>query len=91
MPLDVNDFTVVQEPIEDGGGDDGIAEEFLPIGKAFVRCDDGGAFLVTIGDELKKQIGFTAVNGEITHFINDDQRGVEIGFTPGLGFLQFAN
>jgi len=91
VPFNVNDLAMMEEPVEDGGGDDGITEELLPIGKAFVRCDDRGAFLVAIGDELEKEISFPAVNWEIAHFVNNDQRGVEIGFSPGLGFLQFAN
>ena len=91
VSFNVNDPAMMEEPIQDGGGDDGIAEEFLPIGKAFVRCDNSGAFLIAIGDELEKEISFTAVHGEIAHLIHNNQGRVEIGFTPGLGFLQFAD
>ena len=62
MSFNVNDLAVMEEPIEDGGSDDGIAEEFLPICKAFVGCDYGRAILVAIGDELEKEISFTAGN-----------------------------
>jgi hypothetical protein len=44
---------VVQQPVEDGGGDHGIPEELLPVGEAFIRGDDGGASLVAMGDELE--------------------------------------
>ena len=36
VALDVDDLAVVQQPVEDSGGDDGIPEELLPVGKAFV-------------------------------------------------------
>jgi len=35
VPFNVNDLAMMEEPVEDGGGDDGITEELLPIGKAF--------------------------------------------------------
>ena len=36
VALDVDDFAVVQQPVEDGGGDHGIPEELLPVGEAFI-------------------------------------------------------
>ena len=36
VSFDVDDLAMMEEPIEDGRGDDGITEEFLPIDKAFV-------------------------------------------------------
>jgi len=37
---------VVQEPVEERGGDDGIAEDLAPFGKAAVRGQDHGALLI---------------------------------------------
>ena len=34
--LDLNDDGVVQEPVEQCGGDDGMAEELAPLGEAAV-------------------------------------------------------
>lgn len=74
MALDVDDLAVVKEPVEDGGGDDGIPEEFLPIGKAFIRGDDGGTALVAVGDELEEQIRLPAVDGQIAHLVDHNER-----------------
>jgi len=55
VALDVDDLAVVQQPVEDGGGDHGIPEELLPVGEAFVGGDDRGASLVAVGDELEER------------------------------------
>jgi len=34
--LDLHDDSVVQQPVQQGGGDDGIAENFAPFRKAAV-------------------------------------------------------
>ena len=34
--LDLDDDRVVKEPVEEGGGDDGIAEDVAPLGEAAV-------------------------------------------------------
>ena len=91
MALDVDHPGVVKQPIEDGRGDDGIAEEFLPVDEALVRGDDRRAFFIAVGDELEEEIGFPGIDGEIAHFIHDDEGGVEIGLPLGLGFLEFAD
>jgi len=70
VALDVDGLAVVPEPVEDGGGDHGISEEFLPVGKAFVGGDDGGATLVAVGDELEEQIRLPAVDGQIAHLVD---------------------
>ena len=35
--LDLNDDSVVEQPVEQRGGDDGIAEDLAPFGEAAVR------------------------------------------------------
>ena len=42
VALDVDDFAVVKQPVEDGGCDYGIPEGFLPVGEASARGDDNG-------------------------------------------------
>jgi len=51
--------------VEDGGGDHGIPEEFLPVGEAFVRGDDGGAALVAVETNWKNRLRLSAVDGQI--------------------------
>lgn len=36
VSLDVDHLAVVQETVEDGGGDHRVTEQFLPVGKALV-------------------------------------------------------
>jgi hypothetical protein len=36
MPLDVDNLAVMEKPVQDGGDNHGISEEFLPVDKAFV-------------------------------------------------------
>ena len=35
-PLDLHDDGVMEQPVQQGGGDDGIAEDIAPFGKAAV-------------------------------------------------------
>ena len=65
VALDVDDPGVMQEPVEDGRGDDGVAEELLPVDEALVRGDDRRALLVAVRDELEEQIGLPAVDRKI--------------------------
>jgi hypothetical protein len=39
VPFDVDHPAVVKQPVEDGGGDDLLAEQFLPVPEAFVGGD----------------------------------------------------
>ena len=45
--LDLDDDGVMQEPIEQRGGDDGVAEDLSPFGEAAVRGQDHRALLVS--------------------------------------------
>jgi hypothetical protein len=70
VALDVDNLAVVQQPVEDSGGDYGIPEELLPIGEALVGGDDGGTALVAVGDELEEQIRFPAVDGQVAFLVD---------------------
>ena len=54
---------MVQEPVEDGGDDHGVPEEFLPLGEALVGRDDGAGALVAVRDELEEQMALLRVTG----------------------------
>jgi len=71
--LDLDDHGVVEQAIEQRGGDDGIAEDFTPLGKPPVGCQDHGAFFVTRIDELEEQIGAAGGDRQITDLIDDQQ------------------
>jgi hypothetical protein len=52
-----DDFGVVDEPVDHGGGDDVVAEHFAPASEGFVGGDDQGGAFVAGGDELEEQVG----------------------------------
>lgn len=91
VALDVDHPGMVKKPVEDGRGDDGISEEFLPVDEALVRGDDRRVLLIAAGNELEEETGFPAVYGQIAHFINDDHAGVQIGIPFDLAFLEFPD
>lgn len=71
--VDGQDVAVVQESVEDGGGQDVVAEDGSPFGEVFVAGDDGGAFLVSSADQLEEHVGFVAVEPEVADFVDDQQ------------------
>ncbi len=73
--VDMDDDGVVQEPVEEGGGDDGVAEDLGPLGEAAVRGEDHGALLVAGVDELEEQAGASGGDGEVADLVDDEQRG----------------
>lgn len=53
--LDLDDYGVVQEPIEERGGDHRVAEDLAPLGKAPVGGEDHRAPRVSRVDQLEEQ------------------------------------
>ena len=67
-------MTVVEESVEHGGGDGGVAiEDTRPLLEGFVCGQHDGTALVAGTDDLEEQIGTALVDGEVTHFIEDEQ------------------
>ena len=91
VPLDVDDLAVMQQAVQDSGSDHRIAEQLLPVSEALVRCDDGRVFLVAVRDELEKQIRLLAVHRQVADLIDHHQRGRQVGFSSGLGLIEFAH
>ena len=65
VAFNVDDLAVVQQAVQDSGGDHRIAEQLLPVAEAFVGGDDVGVFLVAVRDELEKQISLLAVHRQV--------------------------
>jgi len=82
--LDVDHPGVMQEPVQDGRGDHGVAEQLLPAAEALVRGQDRRALLVPIGNELEKEMRLAAVDGQIPGLVDDDQAGTGIGLALAL-------
>ena len=72
--FDLDDDGVVKEPIEQGGGDDGIAEHLAPFREAPVRGQDHGAFLITGVDELEEQIAAAGNDRQVSDLVNERAR-----------------
>ena len=56
----------MEQAVEQRGGNDGIAEDFTPFGKAAVGSEDHGALFVAGVDELEEQIAAAWCDGEIS-------------------------
>jgi len=54
--LAVNDGTVGQDAVENGGGDGDVGKNLVPLGEGFVGGKDGRGFLIASGDQLEEQV-----------------------------------
>ena len=80
--LDVEDVAVVEEPVEDGGGEDLVAgQEFGPVLDAFVGGDEDRAAAVAIGHEAEEETRLGAGHGLEAHLVDDQKGDVEV-LTP---------
>src|SRR4029077_1755465 len=91
--LDLDDLGVVEQAIEQGGGDDLDAEDVAPFAEAAVGGEDHGAALVAGIDELEEQVGAAGGDRQVSDLV-DDEQGVagdeanallELSFALGLG------
>jgi hypothetical protein len=59
IATDGDDLAVVEQPVEDHGGDDRIAEHGSPLADGAVRGDQHGTALVASRDQLEEQMRVT--------------------------------
>ncbi len=71
--LDLNDDGVVQQSVEQGRGDDGIAEDLTPFGEAAVGGEDHGAAFVSSVDQLEEQVAATGHDRQVADLVHDQQ------------------
>ena len=84
---------MMKQPIQQRGGDDGIAEDLAPFGKAAIGGEDHGAALVAGVDELEEQIAAAVNDRQVADFVDDQERGpakepdalAQSAFAFGLG------
>ena len=62
MALDIDHFTIVEQSVEYGGGNDWIAKQFLPVTEALVGSDNSGAPFIPVRQ--------TAINNTSIMYIN---------------------
>ena len=77
LALDDDGFGVMEETIEDGGGDAAVVvEDGGPVFVRLVGRDDGGTAFVTLADDLEEEVGAGLVEGQVPQFIEaEDCRG----------------
>ena len=88
-------MAMVEEAVEDGGGDGGVAvEDGGPLLEGLVGGQDDGTALVAGADDLEEEVGSALVDGQVADFVEDEQGGAgvfaQLGFEGafGLGGVQ---
>ena len=54
LAFDVNNGAVMQDTVQDGGGDGNIGKDLVPLGEGLIGSEDGGSLLITPGNQLEK-------------------------------------
>jgi hypothetical protein len=75
VAVEGEDDGAVQEPVEQGGGDGGVAEDLSPGPDAAVAGQDDGGFEVALGDDLEQGGGGFGGQGEVAEFVDDQEAG----------------
>jgi hypothetical protein len=65
---------VVDEAVDHGGGHDGVAEGLAPTIEGLVASDDDRGAFVAGRDELEEQVGSVGSEGDVSDFVDDDER-----------------
>lgn len=71
VAADSQHVAVVQEPVEDRGGDHRIGEHGAPFSNAAVRRDQHGAGFVAPADQLEEQVRRVRFQRQVAEFIDD--------------------
>jgi len=77
MPLarafDLDDNGMMEQSVEERGGDDGIAEDVTPFGEAAIGGEDHGALLVAGVDELEEEIAPAGNDRQVADLVDDQE------------------
>src|SRR5439155_9727661 len=80
---------MVEHAIEDGGGDDAVAEDIAPAAEGLVAGQDERPLLVAAADQLEEQVGAALVDRQVADLVDDQEprHGVELELLlePALG------
>ena len=69
--LDINDGAVMQNAIQDSGGNRNIGKDLVPLGEGLIGSEDGGGLLIAPGNQLEEKVGALDVHREIANLVND--------------------
>src|ERR671922_2145762 len=73
--VDADHGGAVQEPVEHGGGDGGVAERAGPVGDADVGRQDRAGLEVSLVDHLEQGGGAVGGQRQVAEFVDDQQAG----------------
>ena len=71
LTFGVNDGEVMQDTIQDSGGEGDVGKKLVPLGEGLIGSEDGGCLFIPPGNQLEKQICTLNVHREIANLIND--------------------
>ena len=63
----------MQQPVEDRGGEDLVAEDGAPLRDDLVGGDQQAAAFVPAGDELEKEMGAAPLKRQVAELVDDQQ------------------
>jgi hypothetical protein len=63
----------MEEPVQDGGGQDLIAEDRAPLRHHLIGGDQQAAALVAPRDQLEEEMGAAPLEGQIAELVDDQQ------------------
>ena len=63
-------MTVVQQPIENRGGDHGIAKHLIPVADRLVAREQHAPAFIAFGDHLKQQMGGMGGCGQVAELVD---------------------
>lgn len=69
VAADRNDMAVVDQPVDQSGSHDVVAEDVTPVLKAFVRGEHGRGVLVTTSHELEEEHGAGAADRQVADLV----------------------
>ena len=72
LALDVDDGAVMQDTIQDGGGNGNVSKDLVPLGEGLIGSEDGGSLLIPSGNQLKEQISPLNVHRKIANFVDNE-------------------
>ena len=94
IPPDVDDVTVMHEPVDERAGHDVVPEDLAPLLEALVAGEHGGCSLVAAAHQVKEEHRPGAADREVANLVDDEERGEDERLEPlaepasGLGFLE---
>lgn len=74
VSFDLNDMGVMQDAVEHGGSQRGVAAEGgIPLCERQVAGQDHGAALIALGDDLEEVTGLVTGQRQVADLVDDEQ------------------